>query len=57
MLPVPINQQPVSPFQRRSLRLKEQTEARAERARLDRQRARQREEQLVARFAGPTSPS
>ncbi|KAF0289699.1 hypothetical protein FJT64_018202 [Amphibalanus amphitrite] len=37
---------------RRSLRLKEQTEARAERSRQDKLRAQQREEQLVARFAG-----
>ena len=43
-------------LQRRSLRLKEQTEARAERARLDRLRAQQREEQLVARFTGPSPP-
>jgi len=45
-----------SKLKRRSLRLKEQSEARVERARLDRQRARQREEQLVAKFAGPSSP-
>ncbi|XP_037080576.1 biogenesis of lysosome-related organelles complex 1 subunit 6-like [Pollicipes pollicipes] len=42
-------------LKRRSVRLKEQTEARAERARLDRIRARQREEQLVAKFAGPST--
>ena len=40
-------------LKRRSLRLKEQTEARAKRAWLDGLRARERDEQLVAKFAGP----